>query len=755
LQGEGEKSYENRSLGKFALSGLQRAPAGVPRIQVTFHINANGMVEVSAEDLVTRESKTVSVTLQADDESSGGRRRVAARSESRWRRARSQSASTSEVIAARGGGAVSGRERISMLRVKDASGEFEPVRPGGETALESHALDLKADRPHTAAPVVPGTPLPSSPAPAGAAPTDDLDSVPTERLGVGAQVGDSSAKARPPVPPETGMVAQLSTVARDALKRMQEGSPLSPESLEKFRDAATELANFAAGNLEQTAVVESALRLLTFVGDQAGARTLLAKALESPATSTALATAMFNHYLSFHPDDEFALAGRAELALREGKTDQALEDYERLCADDRGTDTQVEKLVDLYQAKLASANHEDPETQFKLVKLLLRRNRVDEAINLLQRLARSEPYKARALKILGLCLWQKGMHYLAWQKFQQLPLTEEVKDILLRLSSDMENTDQYLNAKCVLEHLHENDPSYRDVKDRLARVERLVAQQAESAGHSAQPSSVFVAFRDSRFIILEEINRGSMGIVYRAKDKILDEPVALKVLTDYLTSDPSAVERFKREARAAKRLSHPNIVRIHDMFEIGNKKLLSMEYINGKDLKKILLERRTLPVKEIVSIVRSVCDALAYAHKQGIVHRDIKPANIMITHDGQVKVTDFGIAKFLLATADSTRSGSQILGTPLYMSPEQIRGDQVDERSDIYSLGAMLYEMISGRPPFWEGNIEYHHLHTAPTPLDESVSPALASIVLKCLAKAPADRFQSIEELSVALMGVE
>jgi serine/threonine-protein kinase len=504
----------------------------------------------------------------------------------------------------------------------------------------------------------------------------------------------------------------------------------------------------------QAAVVESALRLLTFVGDQAGARTLLAKAIESAAANTASTIAMFNHYLSHYPDDEFALAGRAELSLREGNTEQALEDYERLCADDRGTDAQVEKLVDLYQAKLASESREDPETQFKLVKLLLRRNRVDEAINLLQRLARSEPYKARALKILGLCFWQKGMHYLAWQKFQQLPLTEEVKDILLRLSSDMENTDQYLNAKCVLEHLHENDPSYRDVKERLARVERLVAQQAESAGHSAQPSSVFVAFRDSRFIILEEINRGSMGIVYRAKDKILDEPVALKVLTDYLTSDPSAVERFKREARAAKRLSHPNIVRIHDMFEIGNKKLLSMEYIDGKDLKKILLERRTLPTKEIVSIVRSVCDALAYAHKQGIVHRDIKPANIMITQDGQVKVTDFGIAKFLLATADSTRSGSQILGTPLYMSPEQIRGDRVDERSDIYSLGAMLYEMISGRPPFWEGNIEYHHLHTAPTPLGDSVHPVLASIVIKCLAKAPEDRFQSIEEMSLALMGV-
>jgi serine/threonine-protein kinase len=245
-----------------------------------------------------------------------------------------------------------------------------------------------------------------------------------------------------------------------------------------------------------------------------------------------------------------------------------------------------------------------------------------------------------------------------------------------------------------------------------------------------------------------------MGIVYRAKDKVLDEVVALKVLNDYLASDPTAVERFKREARAAKRLSHTNIVRIHDMFEIGTKKLLSMEYISGKDLKKVLQERKSLPAAEIVEITLGVCEALACAHKSKIVHRDVKPANIMITDTNQIKVTDFGIAKILLAGPEVTRTGSQVIGTPLYMSPEQIRGDHVDERSDIYSLGTMMYEMASGKPPFVEGNIEYHHLHTEPAPIQAELPIELAESILRCLQKEPANRFQSIGELRAVLAAI-
>jgi len=218
------------------------------------------------------------------------------------------------------------------------------------------------------------------------------------------------------------------------------------------------------------------------------------------------------------------------------------------------------------------------------------------------------------------------------------------------------------------------------------------------------------------------------------------------VLNDYLCSDPSAVERFKREARAAKRLSHPHIVRIHDMFQNKQKLFISMEYIEGTDLKRILAEQSHLTEDRIITYLLQICDAIAYAHKLGIVHRDIKPANIMITKVDTVKITDFGIAKILRAD-DATKSGTAIIGTPLYMAPEQITGEGIDIRSDIYSLGIMLYEMVSGNPPFYLGNIEYHHIHTTPPPLPSHITPRLRDVIMKCIEKSPADRFQHVEDI--------
>jgi serine/threonine-protein kinase len=388
--------------------------------------------------------------------------------------------------------------------------------------------------------------------------------------------------------------------------------------------------------------------------------------------------------------------------------------------------------------------------QFKLVKLLLRSKNTDEAMDILQRLCEVDEFRERALKVLGFCFWQKGMHYLAWQKFQHLPGTDEMKDILYRLSNDMADTDQLLNAKYVLQHLCDLDPGYRDVQQRLAKVVQQIEQTSQHLERTRDLPALLV-LNDSRFVIIEEINRGSMGTVYRAKDKVLDEIVALKILNEYLTTDPSAVERFKREARAAKKLSHPNIVRIHDMYEYGSKKILSMEYIVGEDLKRLLKKRVTIEPQEVIRIAQRICDALGYAHGQNIIHRDIKPANIMITEANGVKVTDFGIAKLLHATRDVTRTGSQIVGTPLYMSPEQVSGERVDARSDIYSLGVMMYEMACGRPPFIEGNIEYHHLHSEVPPPPDTVPEHLAKVIMHCLEKDAARRYQSTEELSAAL----
>jgi tRNA A-37 threonylcarbamoyl transferase component Bud32 len=540
-------------------------------------------------------------------------------------------------------------------------------------------------------------------------------------------------------------------VVRKALNYMDAGDR-GPIARAHYLEATEPLQVYILQNLHLFQEASKAVSILIEIEEKAGARRILQALGNQPDTDPSAVAGLYEQFLQKFPQDNEATNGLAKSLSMAGREDEAIVRLESITNKDDSSAIQVETLIQLYRNRLSTVP-DDHAVQFKLIKLLIRTGKIDEAVNLLQRLVTVESYKVRALKILGLCFWQKGLHYLAWQKLQQLPLNDEIRDILYRLSQDMEDTDQILNAKVVLQHLVQDNPNYRDASERLKKVEQLIRMEAGKPEANLTPS-IFLTMKDSRFVILEEINRGSMGIVYRAKDKVLDEIIALKILNDYMTADQNAVERFKREARAAKRLAHPNIVRIHDMFEYGDKKILSMEHIEGRDLKKVLIEKKTLGTQEIVKIGKAVADALGYAHGLSVVHRDIKPANIMITSDDRVKVTDFGIAK-LLAGNDTTRSGSQIIGTPLYMSPEQIRGLAVDARTDIYSLGATLYEAACGRPPFMEGNIEYHHLHTPPPALPDSVDPKLASIIMKCLEKDPENRWEDTQVLVKALSEVE
>ena len=461
----------------------------------------------------------------------------------------------------------------------------------------------------------------------------------------------------------------------------------------------------------------------------------------------ALVLWLYSRLTERYPQYVPALKGRGQLYCETDRTDLAIADLETAIVHETSDEPTLNRLEQLYRKKLETVSN--PALEFKLVKLYLKMSRLDDAISILQRLVNDSSYEQRAVKILGLCFWQKNMYYLAWQKFKQLPVTDDIKDILYRLASDMEAADQLTNAKYALERILESDFGYKDVEARLKQINHRLRLQQEELAQTKIPASAEV-LQDTRFVILNEINRGSMGVVYRARDKVLDEIVALKVLNDYLCADPQAVQRFKREARAAKRLSHPYIVRIHEFYESAGKKFLSMEYIEGRDLKSILLESGRLSPAEVKKYFSQMCSALQYAHELDIVHRDIKPANIMITTQGAIKITDFGIAK-ILKTEDVTRSSSMIMGTPLYMAPEQIEGGNIDGRCDIYSLGIMLYETISGQPPFTEGNIEYHHIHTPVPPLPDDVSESLKAIVYKCVEKRVESRFQTPGELLVSL----
>ena len=264
-----------------------------------------------------------------------------------------------------------------------------------------------------------------------------------------------------------------------------------------------------------------------------------------------------------------------------------------------------------------------------------------------------------------------------------------------------------------------------------------------------------------RYEVLNELGKGAMGVVYLAKDPVIGRLVAIKTIKTSQTGDDDSEsrefrERFVREAQTAGILSHPNIVTIHDIGEDTESRasFIAMEYIEGRNMKSLLTEKNKFTWDEIADLVAQIGEALDYAHRKGIIHRDIKPANIILTTDGKVKITDFGIAK--IASSNLTTTG-QFLGTPNYMSPEQVSGAPVDGRSDIFSLGVVLYELLTNRKPFQGDNltaISYKIVHedfTPPAEMSPDVPPEFNPIVARAMAKDPWNRYQRGKDLALAL----
>jgi serine/threonine protein kinase len=262
-----------------------------------------------------------------------------------------------------------------------------------------------------------------------------------------------------------------------------------------------------------------------------------------------------------------------------------------------------------------------------------------------------------------------------------------------------------------------------------------------------------------RYRVEARIGQGGMAEVYRGFDPSLDRTVAIKVLLPPFDRDAGFVARFRREAQAAARLNHPNIVGVYDAGSAGDTQYIVMEFVEGRTLASFLAGGgRPTPV-QAVELAERIASALEAAHAQGIVHRDIKPANIMVTRDGAVKVMDFGIARLQTdATAPQT---SSVIGTPAYFSPEQAQGQPVDARSDIYSLGCVLYELLAHRQPFSGDTpvaIAYKQVNETPVPpsqINPDVPPRLDAVVMKCMAKNPANRYQSAAELNADLERVK
>jgi len=258
------------------------------------------------------------------------------------------------------------------------------------------------------------------------------------------------------------------------------------------------------------------------------------------------------------------------------------------------------------------------------------------------------------------------------------------------------------------------------------------------------------------YTIQGEIGRGGMATVYKAIQESLNRVVALKELDlSRLRSEPNALERFRLEARAAAALEHPNIVTIYDLWEEENKSYIAMEFVDGVELKDVLLSMGSLEYVNAVLIAIAISEALHYAHNSGMIHRDVKPGNIMLSDSGEIRLMDFGIVS-VAGAGDLTVAG-QILGTPAYMSPEQIAGEELGPGADLFSLGAVLYEMIAGKKPFSGANhiaLIQDVLHGQPVPLhelDSQIPESISQAVQKCLEKSPERRYGSMEEFSTVL----
>src|SRR5881409_1165834 len=262
---------------------------------------------------------------------------------------------------------------------------------------------------------------------------------------------------------------------------------------------------------------------------------------------------------------------------------------------------------------------------------------------------------------------------------------------------------------------------------------------------------------DGRYRIVRKLGTGGMANVYLAEDEVLGRRVAIKILNDRHAGDDQFVERFRREAKNAASLSHPNIVSIYDRGEAEGTYYIAMEYLDGRSLKELIVARGPAPIHLAVDYARQVLAAIRFAHRHGIVHRDIKPHNVLVDGEGRLKVTDFGIAR--AGVSQMTEAGS-IIGTAQYLSPEQAKGAPVDQTSDLYSVGVVLYELLTGVVPFsgeTPVEIAMKHLSTVPPPPSakrKDVPRDLDLVVMRALAKDPAERYQSAEEMDADLRRV-
>jgi len=452
-----------------------------------------------------------------------------------------------------------------------------------------------------------------------------------------------------------------------------------------------------------------------------------------------------------------AYAQAADSAVRTGNRTRAAELLEKAKQWDRAAELYAETGVYDRSARL----YAEAGRFYEAAQSAQKAEREKAVLEYLQRVPPEDDNYPQAVVELARIFLKRGWGSLAISRLNRVVTGQvvslsslELWDVLAEAHAaegDFKKAAEILHGMMSVEYGYGNARErYEELLKRISKERaRATAIQTSSVARTPATPVTGVPVNGHRYEVQGLLGKGGMGAVYKAYDLLLRRPVAYKVLAESLATDAQAREQFLEEARAAAALNHPNVVTVFDLgFDSQGRAFISMELIEGENYAVIRKRKPRLDVPEITNLLISVCQGLEHAHQRGIVHRDLKPSNLLLTTDGRVKIADFGLARPIGNAA--SHDGSPASGTPRYMSPEQIRRDATDGRSDLYSLGALTYELLIGRPPFPSDNQIQHHLYTPAPPLlpeRPDLPGALEVLVLRCLQKHPAERFQTAGEL--------
>lgn len=543
------------------------------------------------------------------------------------------------------------------------------------------------------------------------------------------------------------------SAAIECLQLLQE-----PRALRKIKgDRRTKLAGPLAERLERAQRYEAAAELFKESGNlvRAGEVYLLADRLEEAAQCMRAAgkdreaARIGGRYL----EKRGQLKEAAQAYVQAGEYRRAADCYVRSSEMVRAAEC-LDKAGEFYRSAVAYAHA----------------SRFQEAIRQCQRVREDDPQWEQSRALLGRCFYELHDYAHCAAALDNFLMGKRVSsdtmEYFYMLALAYEQLGKLDESRELLYKIRTVQTEFRDVAQRISNISSRISMRQQDPSAPYQPSpagagnpQMMQMVEDnlgSRYQLERELGRGGMGVVYLARDKQLDRPVALKFLGSLVDDSEEYRERFVREAKAAAKVSHPNIISIYDISASAGKAYIAMEFIDGPNLHRYMTGKNggRLTPREAINIASQACAALQAIHEKGITHRDLKPDNILLAKGGLVKLTDFGLAK--AEDARITKS-NMIMGTPCYMAPEQARGDEADARSDIYAMGLLLYETLTGEVVFKDGDVlTRQQIETPPPPSTKTpeIPPALDAIIMKCIQKRPQNRYQTAKELQQALRHV-